>query len=59
MKSTITQLSIKFINVRQIITHKQKAAGIGHLTKVLDNKGGITSHGLNRPIGEYNNSTAK
>ena len=31
----------------------------GHLTKVLDNKGRITSPGLNRPIGEYNNSTAK
>ena len=59
MKSTITQLSIKHMNVRQFITHKRKTAGTGHLTKLLDNKGRVTSRGLNRPIGECNNSTAK
>ena len=59
MKGTVTQLSVKYMNVRQFITHKCKTVGTGHLTKVLDNKGRIASRGLNRPIGEHNNSAAK
>ena len=47
------------MHVRQFTTGKHKTAGTRHLTEIPDNKGRITSLGLIRPIGEYNNSTAK
>ena len=47
------------MHVRQFATRKHKTAGTGHLTEIPNNKGGVTSFGPIRPIGENNNSTAK